>query len=558
MRSSRGRRALAALALALLAALPAAAKQATPIASVQLGSGSIGFTPLVSFGSLTVTVTGPGDLALRKEFASGQSAVVSVSEGQAWADGQYRYELRAAPAIDPAAQDALRDARASGIEPLPPVSGEPLVQSGGFQVRGGAIVPASYTEGTLNPEFLVADDIYVQGGACIGIDCVDNESLGFDTIRLKENNLRIRFDDTSTTAGFPANDWQLTANDSASGGLNKFSIDDLTAVRTPFTIEAGATTNSVYVDSTGRVGFRTATPVLDLHVNTSNTPALRMEQNNSGGFTAQTWDVAGNEANFFVRDVTGGSTLPFRIFPGAPGNSVSVASGGVGIGHTAPSAPLHVRRTDGSTQVLIENTDGAVQTRRLLDLQNNGGVRMRLSDNSTGTTWAYQNIATEFLIDANGGGNEFLLSTAGNLTISGTLFQNSDRNVKTAVVPVDPRQVLDKVAALPISTWQYKADKETVRHLGPMAQDFAAAFGVGAGDRTLAPGDVAGVALAAIQALRQELTAARQEITELRARHGAQAARLAALEASLRDVRLQEVHQVLDGHRLVEHGDAHP
>ena len=90
-----------------------------------------------------------------------------------------------------------------------------------------------------------------------------------------------------------------------------------------------------------------------------------------------------------------------------------------------------------------------------------------------------------------------------------------------------------------------------------MAQDFAAAFGVGASDRTLAPGDVAGVALAAIQALREELAAARREIADLRAGQAAQAARLAELE-TLRDVRLQEVHQVLDGHRLVEHGDAHP
>ena len=70
------------------------------------------------------------------------------------------------------------------------------------------------------------------------------------------------------------------------------------------TITAGASTNSIFVDSSGRVGFKTSTPVLDLHVNTSNTPALRLEQTNSGGFTAQPWDDAGNEANFYVRDVT--------------------------------------------------------------------------------------------------------------------------------------------------------------------------------------------------------------------------------------------------------------
>jgi hypothetical protein len=83
--------------------------------------------------------------------------------------------------------------------------------------------------------------------------------------------------------------------------------------------------------------------VLDIHANTSNTPALRFEQNNSSGFTAQTWDVAGNEANFFVRDVTGGSRLPFRIRPGAPTSSIDIgATGNVGIGTASPVEKLDV------------------------------------------------------------------------------------------------------------------------------------------------------------------------------------------------------------------------
>ena len=77
--------------------------------------------------------------------------------------------------------------------------------------------------------------------------------------------------------------------------------------------------------------------MLDLHARTGNTPGLRLEQDNSGGFTAQTWDMAANEANFFIRDVTGGSRLPFRIRPGAPTSSIDIAaSGNVGIGTGAP------------------------------------------------------------------------------------------------------------------------------------------------------------------------------------------------------------------------------
>src|SRR5882672_5192780 len=55
-------------------------------------------------------------------------------------------------------------------------------------------------------DFVIADDLIVQGSTCTGLDCVNNESFGFDTLKLKENNLRIFFEDTSVSAGFPSND----------------------------------------------------------------------------------------------------------------------------------------------------------------------------------------------------------------------------------------------------------------------------------------------------------------------------------------------------------------
>jgi hypothetical protein len=103
----------------------------------------------------------------------------------------------------------------------------------------------------------------------------------------------------------------------------------------------------------------------------------------------------------------------------------------------------------------------------------------------------------------------------------------SDRNVKERFEAVDPLAILAAVARLPIERWSYKG--EPVQHLGPMAQDFAAAFGLGADDRHIFPLDAAGVALAAIQgfhalvqvqatrleALERELTALRSETTAL-------------------------------------------
>jgi hypothetical protein len=174
---------------------------------------------------------------------------------------------------------------------------------------------------------VIPDDLIVQGSGCFGFDCINNESFGFDTIRIKENNTRIGFDDTSTGA-FPANDWQITANESASGGLNKFSIEDITGAKVPFTVVSGAKTNALFVSSNSNIGIGTSTPVLNAHILTSNTPAIRFDQDNSGGYTPQVWDIAGNEANFFVRDVTSGSRLPFRIRPGAPTSSIDIQADG--------------------------------------------------------------------------------------------------------------------------------------------------------------------------------------------------------------------------------------
>ena len=83
-------------------------------------------------------------------------------------------------------------------------------------------------------------------------------------------------------------------NDSASGGRNVFFISD--EANELLTVTAGAPQFSLFINSTGRVGLGTNNPVLHLHLNKSDTPAIRLEQINSGGLSAQTWDVAGNEA----------------------------------------------------------------------------------------------------------------------------------------------------------------------------------------------------------------------------------------------------------------------
>jgi hypothetical protein len=218
---------------------------------------------------------------------------------------------------------------------------------------------------------VILDDLIVDGSLCVGQDCVNGESFGFDTIRLKENNLRIRFVDTSNSASFPTRDWQIIANESANGGISKFSIEDIDAGNTPFTIEGGSRANALYVDASGRVGLGKNNPAEDLHIWYGDTPTIRLEQS-GGGWTPQTWDVAGNEANFFVRDVTNGSKLPFRIHPGAQTSSIEIqgnsdiefvtkkvifkADGKVGIGTVAPTQPLELERAGADATFIAKRT----------------------------------------------------------------------------------------------------------------------------------------------------------------------------------------------------------
>ena len=70
------------------------------------------------------------------------------------------------------------------------------------------------------------DDLIVKGSQCVGFDCTENEVFGLTTLRLKENNLRIFFQDTSTSAQFPRNDWEILANDSANGGKSFLGFAD--------------------------------------------------------------------------------------------------------------------------------------------------------------------------------------------------------------------------------------------------------------------------------------------------------------------------------------------
>lgn len=236
------------------------------------------------------------------------------------------------------------------------------------------------------------------------------------------------------------------------------------------------------------------------------------------------------------------------------------AAGGVGINTANPQDALHVNGTvradvisatspttslllSGGGGIRINNSTPALSfgtsLRQMINLyytnvaigvQPRGGMYFRSVNQ--GFTWYYGGHHA----DEGGGWDSELvarLNYADGLFVNGAFVARSDRHAKQDFEPVDSRDVLDKVAALPVLRWRYTNNPANV-HLGPVAQDFRAAFGLGQDDKTIATVDADGVALAAIQGLNQKVEARSQEaaarIQNLEHENAQLKARLAQIE----------------------------
>ncbi len=453
---------LPTLALFCAALLAQPALAASDVANIRVDASSLSIQPLSSHDGMTLRVQNAEGEVFEWSFDAGADAIIFASE---LSDGGYTYEAIMTPRLDASTRREMQVAREQGrdisrsLRAQGRLPAEPQVTSGFFTVRDGAIVTdlIEEFEGTVPSDSsgigvvldsavgeatggldnsvgaaqVFVQDVVIQGSNCVGIDCVSSESFGFDTIRLKENNLRLKFQDTSASASFPSNDWQLTANDSSNGGAEKFSIDDITSGRTPFTIRGGSIANALYVDAAGDVGLGTNNPVVKLHLAEGDTPTLRLEQNGASGFTPQTWDLAGNETNFFIRDVTNGSKLSFRIKPGTPENTLFLReNGNVGMGTASPDSSLHVRGTAEDTHVHIQEASGVAAIRTLMTLENNGGTRLEFVDNSLTRTWAYRAAGNNFVISTDQSGvNDMLLrgnAAGASLEVAGSVTAGAD------------------------------------------------------------------------------------------------------------------------------------
>ena len=201
------------------------------LANVTGGGSSIRWDVVVPNAGASLTISAPDGRAFQREYRAGTSPEIMITDKQldGLPDGTYSYELRLKPVLSSAARKALEAARGHDDDSESDRAGRKrpavpaLAQSGSFSILNGVVVvaggvedarrTAKTTEPQRSPGFVsgntmtrlrnhrlsllsipdqvIPDDLIVQGSACVGLDCVNNEVFGFDTIRLKENNDRI-------------------------------------------------------------------------------------------------------------------------------------------------------------------------------------------------------------------------------------------------------------------------------------------------------------------------------------------------------------------------------
>ncbi len=222
-----------------------------------------------------------------------------------------------------------------------------------------------------------------------------------------------------------------------------------------------------------------------------------------------------------------GTSGTYAVVSGGKNNNATGVTSTIGGGSYNSAAGTHATVPGGyDNQAKGQDSFAAGYDAKAL----NAGSFVWSDDASTSPVQSTKN--DQFIARASGG-YVFYSDTSGDGAQlpagSGMWGSLSDRTRKTNIAPLDDAAVLAKVAALPISEWSYKTEGG-VRHVGPMAQDFYAAFRVGEDNRHITSIDEDGVALAAIKALHADNSSLRADNVSLHSENIALRNRLAALE----------------------------
>lgn len=466
-----------------------------PVADEMIGSSGITWMPKINYAQLVVTVNRPDGTVFSKTFAGGSTPYIDLSGiyGEGMVEGLYSYELTAVYAQE---RGVRKSPETAGIVKQRARRREPVTQTGYFSVRGGMIITSGANEPGVNQpqdnlsramDEVIYDDLIVDGSLCVGNDCYSGLAFGFDTIVLMENNLRIYFDDTSNTSSFPNNDWRIVCNDTTDGGGSYFALQDVSGGLTPFTIEAGAKTNSLYVDDDGQVGIGTSGPVFELHIKEGDTPSVRLHQSTAYGWPEQIWDVGGNETSFFIRDGTHAARLPFRIEPETPTSTLCLKSNGyVGVGTWSPGYPMELETTGENATFVCERTSGVTCYINATPDHGNFGTTsshpVRLVANGT---WQMAVNSSCDISMRDGGGYD------------GTWNPSSSRELKENIENLTAEEAMEALAGLEPVKYNYKEDKEEPR-VGFIAEDVPDLVAM-KGRKTLGTVDILAVLTKALQ-----------------------------------------------------------
>ena len=368
---------------------------------------------------------------------------------------------------------------------------------------------------------------------------------------------------------------------------NTIDIVDIMLVASKWSQDGTWTSDnwSIYgnLNTTPGTNFLGTTDVAALEMRVNNQGALRMEPTTStpnliGGYSGNS--VAGGVAGATIggggqASATNGATADFATIGGGEGNSALGFAATIGGGETNAALGFAATVGGGANNVAgnvagnanfatvaggIANTAGNEHATVAGGISNTasgkratvpGGQentaagdysfaagRQAKADHDGAFVWGDSN-DFDFASTANNqfsaratGGARFVsaIDGSGNPTAgvilnagAGSWSNLSDRNQKEHFALVDGQEVLACLAEIPVTTWNYKSQNPSIRHIGPMAQDFYAAFGVGEDDKHISTLDADGVALAAIQGLYQLVQEQKAQIADLEAR-------LAALE----------------------------
>jgi hypothetical protein len=197
-----------------------------------------------------------------------------------------------------------------------------------------------------------------------------------------------------------------------------------------------------------------------LHIVDGDSPAVRLEQDGSYGWEPQKWDLCGNESNFFIRDATHASKLPFRIEPEAPTDSIFIKSNGyLGIGTGSPSEAVEIEDTGANVKLLLDRTDGAKAifaasaSITYVGSQSNHAFRLYVNNN-----WKMR-LNTDGSLDMSDGGS-----------YDGTWNPASSREYKENIRNLTTDEAIETLDGLNPVKFNYKIHKEEDK-LGFIAED---------------------------------------------------------------------------------------